>query len=62
MNRQSSHVNSPRLITQNQEPLTSLTKLTVDSVNTMGSCSSIIQHMRYRSQGPMRSEKVFMVT
>lgn len=46
-----------------KEPNTSLTKGSVftfaQSTNTN---ASIVQHMRHRSQGPMRSEKVYMMT
>ena len=46
-----------------KEPNTSVTKGSVftfaQSTNTN---ASLIQHMRHQSQGPMRSEKVFMMT
>jgi hypothetical protein len=44
-----------------QEPKTSLTKGSHFTFNTQSS-QSIVQHSRHKSQGPMRSEKVYIMT
>ena len=39
--------------------MTSLTKYTSSTGYTLDSNKSVVTHMRHKSQGPMRSEKVY---
>lgn len=45
-----------------KEPQTSLTRESAFTFASQGTCVSMVQHNRHKSQGPMRSEKVYMMT
>ena len=61
---ENSHLDKPRVLSPAiimKEPNTALTKNTTFSFNTQA-FTSVIQHNRHQSQGPMRSEKVYLMT